>query len=106
MFPVTALTSLLVLALAVAATPVTVREPLVTLPFAKHINTTGTADIVKQDQARIKQLFANAEARRTGSTLYADATSSSIDATNQLVTYTVSVGVGGYTECPFMEGRE
>lgn len=97
MFPAAALTSMLMLALSVAANPVTVRETLVSLPFAKHINSTGSADIVKQDQARIKQLLANAEARKTGATLSADASVSSISVTNDAVSYVASVGVGEYS---------
>ena len=54
--------ALLTLALTVAASPVVVDETPVTLSFAKHINSTGTLNLLKLDQARAKHL----KARRSG----------------------------------------
>ncbi|EIM87134.1 family A1 protease [Stereum hirsutum FP-91666 SS1] len=90
MFPKAALTSVLLLAMSVAATPVAVRDTLVTLPFAKQINSTGSGHIVQQDRARVQQLVAKYSTASSG--LQADA--ASISVTNQAVSYVASVGVG------------
>lgn len=92
MFPKAALTSLLLLAMSVVATPVTVRDTLITLPFAKQINSTGSGHIVQQDKARVKQLVAKYSTASSG--LRADV--ASIPVTNQAVSYVASVGVGGF----------
>ncbi|EIM87136.1 family A1 protease [Stereum hirsutum FP-91666 SS1] len=89
MFPKVALTSLLLLAMSVAATPVAVRDTLITLPFAKHINSSGSGTIVQQDKARIKQLVA----RFNGDTEFQEDVGS-VPVTNQVVSYIVSLGVG------------
>lgn len=92
MFPKVALTSLLLLAMSVAATPVSVRDTLITLPFAKQINSTGSGAIVQQDKARIKRLVA----KYNGDTELQDDVGS-VPVTNQLVSYIVSLGVGEFT---------
>lgn len=92
MFPKVALTSLLLLAMSVVATPVAVRDTLITLPFAKHINSTGSGTIVQQDKARIKQLVA----RFNGDTEFQEDVGS-VPVTNQVVSYIVSLGVGELT---------
>lgn len=97
MFPKAALTSVLLLAMSVAATPVAVRDTLVTLPFAKQINTTGSGHIVQQDRARVQQLVAKYSTASSG--LQSDA--ASITVTNQAVSYIASVGVGEW----FVRGR-
>lgn len=58
--------ALLTLALAVAANPIVIRDSLVTIPFAKHVNLTGSANLVQSDQARAKALKERAEAYRSG----------------------------------------
>ncbi|THH21222.1 hypothetical protein EW146_g287 [Bondarzewia mesenterica] len=93
MFPTAALTSLLVLALTVAAKPVVIRDSLISLPFAKTINVTSIPLLLKHDQARAKALRARAEAKISGVSLSSDAVVS-ISVENQAVTYAASVGVG------------
>lgn len=89
MFPKVALTSLLLLAMSVAATPVAVRDTLITLPFAKQINSTGSGTIVQQDKARIQRLVA----KLNGDSEFQEDVGS-VPVTNQLVSYIVSLGVG------------
>ncbi|KAL4245114.1 Polyporopepsin [Abortiporus biennis] len=91
MFPTTLLTTLL-LAFAVAANPVVVREPLVSLPMAKNFNTTGTLNLLQRDQARARQLVLSAERSLTGKPT--PDIVGSIPATNAAVDYTVQVGIG------------
>ena len=80
--------ALLTLALTVAATPVVVRDTPVSLSFAKHVNTTGTASILHRDQARAKHLKARAQALASGEFSEAAA---SIPVTNEAVSYIASV---------------
>ena len=92
MFPKTSLTTLLLLAMSVAATPVVnIRENLISHPFAKRVNVTGTGHIVQQDRARVQQLIAKTKAT---SEFEVDATVASTPVTNQAVSYIASVGVG------------
>ncbi|KII85701.1 hypothetical protein PLICRDRAFT_701179 [Plicaturopsis crispa FD-325 SS-3] len=85
--------SLIALALAAAQTQaVAIRDSPVTLPFTKHINVTGTAGIVKADQARIAALRQFGKDKAAGR-LTKDAVVS-IPVTNQAVTYVANVGVG------------
>ena len=58
--------AILTLALAVAANPIVVRDSIVTIPFAKRVNLTGSANLVHIDQARAKALKQRAEAHRSG----------------------------------------
>ena len=76
------------LALTVSATPVVRDAPTVSLPFAKHINSTGTLNLLAQDQARAKWL----KSRGKGEQLAERA--GSIPVTNTAVSYTAAVGVG------------
>ncbi|KAJ3541124.1 hypothetical protein NM688_g6129 [Phlebia brevispora] len=81
--------ALLTLALTVAATPIA-SSSFVSLPFAKVVNTTGTANIVQKDLARIRALK-----ERTRPVVFEDAASAvSVPITNELVSYIASVGVG------------
>jgi hypothetical protein len=48
--------ALLTLALTVPASPVAINNIPATLSFVKHINATGTLNLLKHDQARAKQL--------------------------------------------------
>ena len=51
------LLTILILALSIAASPVEVRNSLVTLPIARRLNTSnGTINILQQDQARVDAL--------------------------------------------------
>lgn len=83
----------IVLALAVSATPVVVRENTVTLPFAKRATSSsaGPLRLLERDQARAAHLKARGQ-----SDLSARATGS-IAATNGAEDYTVQVTVGAST---------
>ncbi|GJE89616.1 aspartic peptidase A1 [Phanerochaete sordida] len=80
--------ALVALALAVSASPVVQDTPKITLPFAKHINATGTLNLLAQDQARAKWL----KNRSSGAHLAERA--GSIPVTNTAVSYLAAVGVG------------
>ena len=100
MFPAASLLTTLVLALTVSSTPVVVRENFVRLPFAKQVNITGAAHVLKVDQARAAALRAHGEARAAGR-LAKDAVIS-VGVQNQAVTYAASVGVGSpATTCEY-----
>ncbi|KAG8219573.1 aspartic proteinase [Butyriboletus roseoflavus] len=92
MFPAASLLTTLLLAISIAATPVEVRTPHVTLPFAKRINTSGGAiKLVERDQARAAALKDRATAIQNGSL---DRRTASIPVTNEAVSYVAAVGVG------------
>ncbi|EKM61624.1 uncharacterized protein PHACADRAFT_112385 [Phanerochaete carnosa HHB-10118-sp] len=80
--------TLVALALVVSATPVVRDTPTITLPIAKHFNTTGTLKLLAQDQARAKWLKSRTKgehlAEREGS----------LPVTNTATSYTAEVGVG------------
>ena len=66
----------------------------ITLPFAKRVNTTGTAKLLEIDQARARTLRARAEGEyHPGST---------IPATNVVVTYVTKVCLSIVEPCPVM----
>ena len=81
--------AILTLALTVAATPVQVNQHLVSIPFAKRVNTTGSVNVVKNDLARIKALK-----NRAAPTVFEQDAVISAPVTNELVSYIASVGVG------------
>ncbi len=100
MFPKFSILSTVLLALVVSANPITVRDNLVRLPFAKKLNLTPGNGLLKGDQARAAALRAHGEAKAAG-TLAKDAVIS-IGVQNQAVTYVASVGVGSpATTCEF-----
>ena len=81
----------LVLALAAPASPLVARTNPVTIPLARHLNMTGAANVVANDQARARAL-------RSGS-FSEDLT---VPDTNTLVAYTAQVRVDGtcaYENC-------
>ncbi|GLB35829.1 putative peptidase A1 [Lyophyllum shimeji] len=91
MFPASLLSTLL-LALAVAANPIVIRDSPVTLPLARRLNTTSIHNLLRHDQSRAKALRARAEAKASGN-FHTDAIiNEPVD--NQAVTYIASVGVG------------
>ena len=92
MFSASSLLSTLLLALAVSANPVVVRDNLIRLPFAKQVNVTSGEQIVKQDQARAAQLRTIGQARASGQ--FSNDAVISVGVQNQAVTYVASVGVG------------
>ena len=64
MLPVAALVVAILPALCSSATPLIRRDaPLVSLPIAKKMNTTGLAQLLLHDQARAKGLVAQATKR-------------------------------------------
>lgn len=80
-------------ALAVSASPVVVRDQsIVSIPVARRVNYTGSANVLERDQARAKFLVNRASTGSEDSsafgTLFTEPT------TNSLVDYTVSIGVG------------
>ncbi|GBE81416.1 Polyporopepsin [Sparassis crispa] len=82
------LLSTLVLALAVAASPVAIPpNSFVSLPLARRFNATGTVNLLQRDQARAAALKANGRARLQDR-------SGSVAATNDAITYTVQVDIG------------
>jgi cathepsin E len=88
MFPTTLLTTLL-LALSVAANPVLLDKPLITLPISRRLNLTSVHNLVRHDQARAKALkLRGANVAGNSRAVINEA----ID--NQAVTYIASVGVG------------
>lgn len=92
MFAFSSLLSILLLAFAVSANPVVVRDNLVRLPIARQVNVTSMGHILKNDQARAAALRTIGEARSSGR-LQKDAVIS-VGVQNQAVTYVASVGVG------------
>lgn len=100
MFPTASLLTTLLLALSIAATPVEVRSPRVTLPFAKRVNTSGGAlNLVQNDQARAAAIKERGAAIQSGKL---DRRASSIAVTNEAVSYIAAVGVGSpATTCVF-----
>ena len=92
MFPTASLTAFLLLAVSVAANPIVVRKPPVSLSFARQLNVTGAHDLVKKDQARAKNLISVGNAKQSG-TLSPSAVVS-VGVTNVGVVYEASVGVG------------
>ena len=94
MFRAASLLTTLFLALSIAATPVEVRTPRITLPFAKRINTDGGAiNLVQRDQARAAALKERGAAIQSGKI---DRRTASVAVTNEAVSYIASVGIG----CP------
>ncbi|KAH9913360.1 family A1 protease [Fomitopsis serialis] len=75
------------LAVAVAASPVQVNKPLVSLPLVRRTNSTSFTNLLANDQARARYLKDRAQAKLQGR-------AASVDATNAVDTYVVSVGVG------------
>ncbi|KAF5385370.1 hypothetical protein D9615_001228 [Tricholomella constricta] len=91
MFPVSMLSTLL-LALAVSANPIVIRDSPVTLPLARRLNVTSIHNLVRHDVARAKALRARGEVKVSGD-FHVDAIiNEQVD--NQAVTYIASVGVG------------
>jgi cathepsin E len=86
------LLSTVLLALAVSANPIVIRDSPVTLPLARRLNTTSIHNLVRHDVTRAKALRARAEAKASGN-FHVDAViNEQVD--NQAVTYIASVGVG------------
>ena len=84
----------LTLALAVAANPLVIRRPLLTLPMVKRINATGSTNVLRRDQARARQLKHSGAAKSgvKGLDLVSDAVVS-IPATEQIAEYVVTVSI-------------
>ncbi|KAH9837239.1 aspartic peptidase domain-containing protein [Rhodofomes roseus] len=75
------------LALAVAANPVRVDKPVVSLPMIRRTNSSRFDNLLAKDQARARHLKDRAQGKLAGR-------AASVDATNLVDTYVVSVGVG------------
>ena len=87
MIPTVPLTAVLLLILSVAANPIVVRKPPVSLPFTRRLNVTGAHDLIQKDQARARNMFAVSKAKRSGSVI-------NVGITNIAVAYTIVVGIG------------
>ncbi|KAG6817905.1 hypothetical protein H0H87_012373 [Tephrocybe sp. NHM501043] len=94
MFPTSSLLTTLVLALAVSANPLVVRDSPVKLPLARRLNTTSIHNLVRHDLARAKYLRARVEAVTKGLNIDAAAAIINEPVDNQAVTYIASIGVG------------
>ncbi|KAI0299092.1 aspartic peptidase A1 [Multifurca ochricompacta] len=92
MFPTASLTAFLLLAVSVSANPIVVRNPPVSLSFARHLNITGSFDLVAKDQARAKNFMAIGKAKHSGT--LSTAAVVSVGVTNVAVVYQATVGVG------------
>lgn len=103
MFPTTSLLSAVLLALSVAASPVEVRDsaPTITLPFALHLNMSGST-LPELDRIRATHLIQRGKQHDTVNLQDANATlplefskrASSFSVTNTAVTYVTSVKIG------------
>ncbi|KAI1786237.1 acid protease [Ganoderma leucocontextum] len=91
-----ALFALTVVAVAVSAKPIVIRDAPVTLSIARRFNTTGVANILKADQARAKVLKVRSQTSNVASANAVGAVLADVNVpvTNGAVTYTASVGVG------------
>ena len=87
MIPTVPLTAVLFLILSVAANPIVVRKPSVSLPLTRRLNVTGVHDLIQKDQARARNMFAASKAKRSGSP-------GSVGITNVAGGYTAIVGIG------------
>ena len=72
------------LALAVAATPVQIDKPLVSLPLVRRTNSTSLTNLLARDQARARNLKNRSQAKL-------NTRDGSVDVTNNAVTYIASV---------------
>jgi hypothetical protein len=75
-----------------------IREPVITLPAAKRINATGMHRVLDADRKRATTLSAKLRGDR-GKRTRRDG---NVPVTNQVVTYTIDVGIGNpATTCTF-----
>ncbi|KAI0664354.1 aspartic proteinase precursor [Cubamyces menziesii] len=82
-------------AIVVQASPTATEiDNLVTLPFAKRFNFTGSTNILQRDQARARNLRARGTSRGTQTSPSPSPETSSITAQNQLMQYVAEVRVG------------
>ncbi|KAG6871372.1 hypothetical protein C0995_005347, partial [Termitomyces sp. Mi166 len=91
MFAASSLLATLLLALAVSANPLVVRDSPVKLPLARRLNVTSVHNLVRHDLARAKHLRTRGEALSKGFSQDA-VINESVD--NQAVSYIASIGVG------------
>ena len=84
MFLFASLAPFVVLANAVAANPIVVRDGLISLPFARYVNASGAQDLVRRDQERARRIQKPDNSEM----------SPGIDVTNTGIYYVASVGVG------------
>ncbi|KAG6877494.1 hypothetical protein C0993_006764 [Termitomyces sp. T159_Od127] len=96
MFAAPSLLATLLLALAVSANPIVVRDSPVKLPLARRLNVTSVHNLIRHDLARAKHLRARAEALSKGVSPDVFSSDAIIDepVDNQAVSYIASIGVG------------
>jgi len=89
MFPISPSVLLLILlALAIGAKPIVIRQAPVTLSFARKFDLTGSNDLVTTDQARAKSFLASQNGTGTPGTVV------NLTVTNVAVNYQTVVGIG------------
>ena len=97
----TSLLSTILFALAVAANPIIVERPPVTLALSRKVNVTSIHHLLRHDQNRAKALLALGRAKEEGIFLEDAVVNEQVD--NQAVSYIASVGVGSPpTICTFI----
>ncbi|KAG6876174.1 hypothetical protein C0993_005146 [Termitomyces sp. T159_Od127] len=96
MFAAPSLLATLLLALAVSANPIVVRDSPVKLPLTRRLNVTSVHNLIRHDLARAKHLRARAEALSKGVSPDVFSSDAIIDepVDNQAVSYIASIGVG------------
>ncbi len=87
--------ALLLVSLRVIASPLVVRDSPVTIPFARRFNTTGTANLLKLEQARARTLKNRSRIPPVGlqGNKLPPNVAYSIPASNQIVDYVVDVSL-------------
>ena len=88
MFLFASLAPFVMLANAVAANPIVVRDGLISLPIARFVNASGPQDLDRRDQERARGF------QKRGGSTSASKMRPSIDVTNTGNYYVASVGVG------------
>ncbi|KAI6145240.1 aspartic peptidase domain-containing protein [Pisolithus tinctorius] len=92
MFSAVSLLTTVLFALSTASSPVEIRSPLITLPFARSLNTRdGTVNLLQHDQARATALRGRGIATAAGEL---DRRQGSILVTNEVAHYIAAVGIG------------
>ncbi|KAH0591103.1 Polyporopepsin [Termitomyces sp. J132] len=96
MFAASSLLATLLLALAVSANPVVVRDSPVKLPLARRLNVTSVHNLIRHDLTRAKHLRTRAEALSKGVSAGVFSSDAIVDESvdNQVVSYIASIGVG------------
>jgi cathepsin E len=82
----------LLLAVGISANPIVIRQAPVSLLLARHLNITGSNDLIRKDQARAKNLVTVCQEKYSGATRPGAIVS--VGVTNIGIIYEAHVGVG------------